>query len=152
MPWCSLQIKPMSCFCKKRDTTSGSNVNETPQSGSDHNRLHKRPTPRQHESLEPIDYRAVRTSVRYLHRSHDPPYLFHRLQIWTQTTVHCGDILVDDRNNGQAIETVRELDVVSTFAQGERLDCHPRMTRTGHRTHRFNWPLNIKWFSGDLIL
>lgn len=51
--WWARQIKSMSCFCKKRVTTSGPNVNDTPRSfsdqpvmslsGSDHNRSQRRP-------------------------------------------------------------------------------------------------------------
>lgn len=51
--WCARQMRSMSCFCRKRDTTSGPNVNDTPRSfslqpvmslsGSDHRRSQRRP-------------------------------------------------------------------------------------------------------------
>ena len=53
LTWCARQIRSMSCFCKKRDTTSGPKVKETPLSfsdhpvmslsGSDHNRSQSKP-------------------------------------------------------------------------------------------------------------
>jgi len=53
LTWCARQIRSISCFCKKRDTTSGPNVNDTPLSfsdhpvislsGSDHSKSHSRP-------------------------------------------------------------------------------------------------------------
>lgn len=33
--WCARQMRSMSCFWRKRETTSGPNVNETPRSFSD---------------------------------------------------------------------------------------------------------------------
>lgn len=53
LTWCARQIRSMSCFCRKRETTSGPKVNDTPRSfslqpvmslsGSDHSKSHSKP-------------------------------------------------------------------------------------------------------------
>lgn len=52
--------------------------------------------------------------------SHNSPDLLHTLQVRTQTSVHCEDLLVDDSRNGETVEAVGkslpELDVVATLA------------------------------------
>jgi hypothetical protein len=58
--------------------------------------------------------------VRNICRSHDSPYLLHRLQIRTQTTMHCEDLLVDDSSDRETIEAICEgfpqFNVISAFA------------------------------------
>lgn len=64
-----------------------------------------------------------RTRVRNIGRSHDSPNLFHRVQVWRQSTVHREDLLVNDCSYGQAIEAVREslpkFDIVPSLAYRE---------------------------------
>lgn len=52
--------------------------------------------------------------------SHDTPDLFHRVQVWAETTVHGEDLLVNDGGDWQAVEAVREglpqFDVVAPLA------------------------------------
>jgi hypothetical protein len=59
-------------------------------------------------------------SWTYISWAHDAADLLHGVQIGTETTVHCEDLLIDDRCNGQAVEAVGEglpkLDVVSSLA------------------------------------
>lgn len=118
----------MSCFCKNLETTSGPKVNETPRSfslqpvislsGSDHNKSQRRPQ----SGIYPVCQYCSTEQVKQTHVSwsHDPSYLLHGVQVWTQTTVHCEDLLVDDRSNGQAVEAISEslpqLDVVPSLA------------------------------------
>ena len=128
----------MSCFCKKRDTTSGPNVNDTPLSfsdhpvmslsGSDHSRSQSKPGESGKKKTrvglndEPnsLSQCILLACVRNIRRSHDSPYLFHRLQIRTQTTMHCEDLLVDDSSDRETIEAICEgfpqLNVISAFA------------------------------------
>ena len=51
---------------------------------------------------------------------HDTSDLLHRVQVRAQTSVHCEDLLIDDRSNWQAVEAVSEclpkLDVVPSLA------------------------------------
>jgi len=58
--------------------------------------------------------------LAYISRAHDAADLLHGIEVWTQTSVHCKDLLIDDGCNWQAVETVCEcfpqLDVVSSLA------------------------------------
>ena len=60
------------------------------------------------------------TCVRDVCRSHDPPDLLHALQVWTQSPVTTEDLLVNNRGDGETVETVGEclpqLDIVPSFA------------------------------------
>jgi len=59
-------------------------------------------------------------SATYIGRAHDSANLLHRVQIWTQTTMHGENLLVNDRGNREAVEAIREclpqLNVVPTLA------------------------------------
>lgn len=46
--------------------------------------------------------------LAYICRTHDTPNLLHRVEVWTQTAMHSEDLLVNDRGDWQAIETVCE--------------------------------------------
>lgn len=46
--------------------------------------------------------------VAYICRSHDTPYLLHRVEVWTQATMHGKDLLVNYGCDRQAVEAVRE--------------------------------------------
>lgn len=63
---------------------------------------------------------VVRTGIRDIRRSHHPPYLLHRLQIRTQSSMHRKNLLVNDGGDRQAVETIGkcfpQLDVVPPFA------------------------------------
>jgi hypothetical protein len=56
----------------------------------------------------------------YISWAHDAADLFHGVQIGTQTSVHCENLLIDDCRNGQAVEAVCEslpkLDVIPSLA------------------------------------
>ena len=56
----------------------------------------------------------------YICWAHDAAYLLHGVQVWTQSTMHSEDLLVDDGCDWEAVEAVCEglpqLDVVSSFA------------------------------------
>lgn len=133
----------MSCFWRKRDTTSGPNVKLTPLSfslhpvislsGSDHNRSQRRPqsgiyweAASQHVLKSAAIWKSKSPSERsnskatHISRAHDAADLLHGVQIGTQTTVHGEDLLVNDSSNGETVEAVGEglpkLDVVSTLA------------------------------------
>jgi hypothetical protein len=125
-------MRSMSCFCRKRETTSGPKVKLTPLSfslhpvmslsGSDHRRSQRRPQSGicicQH--LRSSDFALLTPLFTYVSRSHNTPDLLHGVEVWAETTVHGEDLLVDDGGNGQAVEAVGEglpeLDVISPFA------------------------------------
>jgi hypothetical protein len=125
-------MRSMSCFCRKRETTSGPNVKLTPLSfslhpvislsGSDQRRSQRRPQSGicicQH--LRSSDLDLLNLVSTYISRSHHTPNLLHGVEVWAKTTVHSEDLLVDDSGNGQAVEAVGEglpeLDVISPFA------------------------------------
>ena len=131
-------MRSMSCFCRKRETTSGPKVKETPRSfslqpvmslsGSDHNKSHKRPQSGICKSqwFTMHTCAAIRAGLRekqqwtHICWAHDPTDLLHRVQIRTQTSMHCEDLFVDDCCDGQAIEAVGEslpqLDIVPPLA------------------------------------
>lgn len=50
----------------------------------------------------------MRANFTYVGRAHDAANLLHGVKIWTQTTVHSKDLLVDNGGDGQAIEAVGE--------------------------------------------
>lgn len=60
------------------------------------------------------------TGIGNIGRSHDPPDLFHALEVGTQTTVHGENLLVDDSSDREAVEAVGErlpqLDVIPSLA------------------------------------
>lgn len=62
----------------------------------------------------------MRTGIGHICGSHHPPYLLHRLQVRTQSSMHRENLLVDDGSDGQAVETIGErlpqLDVVPPLA------------------------------------
>lgn len=125
-------MRSMSCFCRKRETTSGPKVNETPRSfslqpvislsGSDHSRSQRRPQSGIYKARVSgkSRTRAHGLATTYISGAHDTSDLFHRVEIGTQTAVHGEDLLVDDGGDGQAVEAVGEglpqLDVVSSLA------------------------------------
>ena len=61
----------------------------------------------------------MKRQITYIGWSHDSADLFHGVQIRTQTTMHCEDLLVDDGSDWQAVEAIGkclpELDVVSSL-------------------------------------
>lgn len=62
----------------------------------------------------------MRTSIRHICGSHHSPYLLHRLQIRTQSSVHRENLFVDDCGDWQAVETISkrlpQLDVIPPLA------------------------------------
>ena len=58
--------------------------------------------------------------MTYVRRPHHAPDLLHGVQVRAQPTVHCEDLLIDDRRDRQAVEAVGEglpqLDVVTSLA------------------------------------
>lgn len=63
---------------------------------------------------------AEQTTVGNISWTHDPPDLFHGVQIRGETAMHGEDFLINDRSNWEAVEAVSkslpELDVVSSLA------------------------------------
>lgn len=63
---------------------------------------------------------AEQTTIGNISWTHDPPDLFHGVQIWGETTMHGENFLIDDRSDWEAVEAVSkslpELDVVSSLA------------------------------------
>ena len=101
----------MSCFCKKRDTTSGPNVNDTPRSfsdqpvmslsGSDHKRSHSSPgRGSSREQKQEVRGILIRTGIRNVCGSHDPSNLLHGLKVGAETAMHREDLLIDNGSNG----------------------------------------------------
>ena len=62
----------------------------------------------------------MRLNATYICWAHDAADLLHGVQIWTQSSVHGEDLLINDSGNGQAVEAVGKclpkLDVVSSLA------------------------------------
>lgn len=62
----------------------------------------------------------ARTGIRHIRGPHHPPYLLHRLQIRTQSSVHRENLLVNDSGDWQTVETIckrlPQLDVVPSLA------------------------------------
>ena len=58
--------------------------------------------------------------MTYICRAHNTAYLLHGVQVWTQPTMHCEDLLINDSGDWKTVEAVCEglpqLDVVSSFA------------------------------------
>lgn len=58
--------------------------------------------------------------VGHVCRSHYPPNLFHRLEVWAQTTVAAEDFLVNNCGHRQAVKAISEglpqFDVIPPFA------------------------------------
>jgi len=56
----------------------------------------------------------------YIGGPHDPPYLFHGLEIWAQAAVHAEYLLINDRRHRHTVEavskTLPESDVVTPLA------------------------------------
>src|SRR5687768_1545811 len=129
-------MRSMSCFCRKRETTSGPKVKETPRSfslqpvmslsGSDHNKSHSRPQSgicvRVSSCSQGYNFCRERQCVQrtYVSGPHDTADLLHGVEIRAQATVHGEDLLVDDSGDGKAVEAISEslpkLDVVATLA------------------------------------
>lgn len=90
------------------------------------------------------------TCIGDIRRSHNSPYLLHRLQIRTQTTMHCKNLLVDDSSDWQTVETVckglPQFDIVPAFTyfvdeSFQKMSCPPTIllgiTHIRRRTRRF---------------
>jgi hypothetical protein len=61
-----------------------------------------------------------KSGLTYISRTHNATDLFHRVQVWTQTTVHGEDLLINDGGDGQAVEAISErfpeFDIISALA------------------------------------
>jgi len=123
-------MRSMSCFCKKRETTSGPKVKETPRSfslqpvmslsGSDQSRSQSRPQSGIYRVVSRVHIERIWKSKTYVGRAHDASDLLHGVEIGAQATVHGEDLLINDGGNGQAVEAVGkclpQLDVVASLA------------------------------------
>lgn len=130
-------MRSMSCFCRKRDTTSGPKVKETPLSfslqpvmslsGSDQSRSQSNPQSgicaRQYYAKnkpKTKKHLAAEQESTYISGSHHTSDLLHGVQVGAQTAVHCENLFVDDSGDGKAVETVGkglpQLDVVPALA------------------------------------
>ena len=86
-------------------------------SGSDQSKSQSRP---QSGIYSTISIEPTTTYIRtYICRTHNATYLFHRVKIWTQPTVHGEDLLVNDSSDWQTIEAIGkglpQLDVIPSL-------------------------------------
>ena len=71
-------------------------------------------------NLYTVSISWIRKLSAYIGWSHNSSYLFHWIEIRTQTTMHGKNLFVNDRSNWQAVEAISEslpkFDIVTSFA------------------------------------